>query len=81
MKREIGILITATEENGDYRCSLQAKNVSLKDLVIAMKAICKTIEEKGGKDKAKAALAAIILDSFGEEMIKEMFFATVLAKK
>lgn len=81
MKREINILITATEENGDYKCRLQAKNISIKDFVIAAKVICGAIEEKGGKDKAKAALTAIILDSFGEQMIKELFFATVLAKK
>lgn len=81
MKREIAILITMTEENGDYKCSLQAKNISLKEFVIAAKMICNVIEEKGGKDKAKAALSAIILDSFGEEMIKELFFATVLAEK
>ena len=81
MKREFDILITVTEENGDYKGCLQAKNISIKDFVIAAKVICDTIEEKGGKDIAKAALAAIILDSFGEEMIKELFFATVLAKK
>ena len=81
MKREFGILITATEENGDYKCCLQAKSVSLKDFVIAAKVICNAIEEKGGKDKAKAALMAIILDSFGEEAIKELYLATVLAEK
>ena len=81
MKREIGILITMTEENDAYRCRLQAENISVKDFVIAAKVICDAIEEKGGKDKAKVALTAIILDSFGEEMIKELFFATVLAKK
>lgn len=81
MKREVNILITVTEENDAYKCSLQAKNVSIKDFVIAAKAICDTIEKNGGKDTAKAALTAIILDSFGEEMIKELFFATVLAKK
>lgn len=81
MKREVGILITMTEENGDYKCSLQAKNISIKDFVIAAKAICEAIEKKGGKDIAKAALTDIILDSFGEEMLKELFFAKVLAKK
>ena len=81
MKREVNILITAIEENDAYRCRLQAKNVSIKDFVIAAKVICNAIEEKGGKDTAKAALAAIIFDSFGEEMIKELFFAMVLAEK
>ena len=81
MKREINILITATEENGVYKCILQTRNVLLKDLVISMKAICKTIEEKGGKDEAKAALTATILGMFGAEAIKEMYFAETLAEK
>lgn len=67
MKRNINILITMTEENGDYKCSLQAKNVSIKDFVIAAKVICDTIKEKGGKDTAKAALMAIILDCFARK--------------
>lgn len=81
MKREANILITVIEENDDYKCRLQTKNISIKDFVIAAKVICNAIEKKGGKDKAKAALTAIILDSFGEQMIKELFFTTVLAKK
>lgn len=81
MKRKINIQITATEENGAYKCHLQAKNISIKDFVIAAKVICEAIEEKGGKDKAKAALTAIILDSFGVDAVKELHSAIVLAEK
>lgn len=81
MKRKINISITATEENDAYKCHLKTGKVLFEDFVIAMKVICKALEEKGGKDKAKAVLTAIIFDDFGIDTIKEMYFAATLAEK
>lgn len=81
MKREINILITVTEENDAYKGRLQTGNVLIKDFVIAMQIICRAIEEKGGKDEAKAALMAIIFENFGIDAVKEMYAAMVLSEK
>lgn len=81
MKRKINIQITATEENGAYKCHLQTGKILLEDFVIAMKMICNAIEEKGDKKKAFAALVTIMFDSFGVDAIKELQSAIVLAEK
>ena len=81
MKRKINISITATEENGAYKCHLQTGNILFEDFVIAMKMICNALEEKRDKKKAFVALVTIMLDSFGVDAIKELYSAIVLAEK